>query len=84
MSILEIYQKDKKLWDDFLSKDKNGSFLQSFAWGELEKAEGKKIWRLGIFDHQQKIIGAVLLVKNYCYWLNTMSFSSWMDASPEY
>lgn len=60
VSIKEI--KEKKVWEEFVLTDKNGSFLQSWNWGEFQKAMGEKIFRLGIFD-QKKLVGVCLLIK---------------------
>lgn len=48
MKIEEITNKTQ--WEDFLSKNKEISFLQSWNWGEFNTVTGEKIWRLGIFD----------------------------------
>lgn len=66
MIIFEPNDSYQKAWDEFVSQSKNGSFLQSWAWGELEKKEGKKIWRFVVFRDKDKkeIGGAMLLVKN--------------------
>lgn len=66
MLIFEPQPKHQKIWDEFVSQSENGSFLQSWSWGELEKKEGKKIWRFAVYSDKtkQKIQAAVLLVKN--------------------
>jgi peptidoglycan pentaglycine glycine transferase (the first glycine) len=43
---------DKKIWEDFFEKCKGKTFLQSWNWGEFQKLQGNKIWRLGIFDNE--------------------------------
>jgi hypothetical protein len=42
--------KDKKIWEEFLEKCEEKTFLQSFNWGEFQKMMGNKIWRLGIIQ----------------------------------
>ena len=66
MHIFEAKEEHQKIWDEFVSQSKNGSFLQSWNWGELEKKEGKKIWRFAVFQDKdkQKIKAAALLIKN--------------------
>lgn len=60
MKIKEII--DKKIWEQFVLSDKNGSFLQSWNWGEFQKIMGNKIWRLGVYDNQ-RLLSVVLVVK---------------------
>jgi len=60
MKIKEII--DKKIWEQFVLSDKNGSFLQSWNWGEFQRAMGEKVFRLGIFD-QGKLRGTCLVIK---------------------
>jgi len=38
---------DKEKWNNFI-KENNGSFLQSFQWGEFQKSLGRKIFRIEI------------------------------------
>jgi len=38
------------------------TFLQSWNWGEFQKASGEKIWRLGSYN-QEQLIGIFLVVK---------------------
>ncbi len=54
--------KDKELWERFVLNFPSASFLQSWNWGEVHSALGKKIFRLGFFE-KQKLTGACLLVK---------------------
>ena len=70
MEILTI--KDKKNWDDFLLKN-NGSFLQSFDWGEFQVKNKKKVTRFAMQDRgrilaQIQIINEIFyLSKGYLY-----------------
>jgi len=67
MEVREI--KDKKIWEDFLEKCKEKTFLQSFNWGEFNKMMGNKIWRLGFYEIPKSkpqipnLIGVSLVVK---------------------
>jgi len=47
MEIKEI--KNKEIWEGFLLKCEEKTFLDSWNWGEFNKMMGNKIWRLGIF-----------------------------------
>lgn len=55
--LIEITDKDK--WNDIVQKEapESGAFLHSWSWGELQKASGKEIYRVG--DDQ----GVALLIK---------------------
>jgi lipid II:glycine glycyltransferase (peptidoglycan interpeptide bridge formation enzyme) len=46
---------DKKTWEDFSLNSHPNSFLQSWNWGELNKALGRKIWRLGVFKNNELV-----------------------------
>ena len=55
--------KDKNIWESFLLKCGKKTFLQSWNWGEFQKKEGNKIWRLGIFENNKEFVSATLVVK---------------------
>lgn len=60
-----ILKKEK--WNNFIIKNQ-GSFLQSWEWGEFQKAIGRKIWR--IEDNKTKVLvikHGLPLKKNYLY-----------------
>ncbi|MBI2449989.1 MAG: peptidoglycan bridge formation glycyltransferase FemA/FemB family protein [Candidatus Nealsonbacteria bacterium] len=54
---------DKKIWEDFLLGCKERTFLQSWNWGELQKAMGHKIWRLEVCENNGCPISIILAVK---------------------
>lgn len=60
IKIAEI--KDKKTWENFVLSRPNNSFFQSWAWGEVQKALGNKVWRLGVFD-SNNLMGVCQVVK---------------------
>lgn len=60
MEIREI--NNKKIWEDFWRGQQEKSFLQSWNWGEFQKLQGHKIWRLGTFNNG-KLISVVLASK---------------------
>ncbi|MBL7142404.1 MAG: peptidoglycan bridge formation glycyltransferase FemA/FemB family protein [Candidatus Pacebacteria bacterium] len=60
MEIKEI--QDKKIWEDFLLSFTDKTFLQSWNWGDFNKAMGNKIWRLGIYDWNE-LVGTALVSK---------------------
>ncbi|MCX6759249.1 MAG: peptidoglycan bridge formation glycyltransferase FemA/FemB family protein [Candidatus Nealsonbacteria bacterium] len=54
--------KDKKIWEDFLLKCKEKTFLQSWNWGEFQEKMENKIWRLGIYDNGE-LVSLILVSK---------------------
>ena len=63
MVIVEFNKKEqKKEWNDFIVAQ-GGSFLQSWEWGEVMEADGRKIWRLAVQEDGGKILMAALAVK---------------------
>ena len=63
MRIIEFTnEKQKKEWNDFVIGH-DGSFLQSWEWGEVMEADGRKIWRLAVQEGGGKILMAALAVK---------------------
>jgi len=62
MIVKEI--KDKKIWQDFLCLVKEKTFLQSWNWGEFQKNVGNKIWRLGIYDEGDLVLGSLVVLIN--------------------
>lgn len=60
LEVKEINNKDA--WENFLKECQEKTFLQSWNWGEFQKARGEKIMRLGVFS-QDRILGVVLVVK---------------------
>ncbi len=58
---------DKEQWNQFIIKN-NGSFLQSWQWGEYQEAIGHKIWRIHTDDFKALLIKHNLpYAKNYLY-----------------
>ena len=60
MEVKEI--NNKEIWENFLSECKEKTFLNSWNWGEFQRKEGNKIWRLGAYDNEQ-IVGGTLIIK---------------------
>jgi len=52
----------KEVWERFLLSQNPKSFLQSWNWGEVNLAEGSKIFRLGFFKNS-KLVGVCLLIE---------------------
>ena len=61
MTIKEI--QNKKEWEGFLESIQEKTFLQSWNWGEFQKENKKKFWRLGLYeDGHLRAVG--LVIKN--------------------
>ncbi|OGZ24512.1 MAG: hypothetical protein A2896_02015 [Candidatus Nealsonbacteria bacterium RIFCSPLOWO2_01_FULL_43_32] len=56
---------DRKIWEDFLLRCEEKTFLQAWNWGEFQQRMGNKIWRLGTYEdvHPAGVHGVVLAVK---------------------
>lgn len=52
--------KEKSIWEDFLLRRQEKTFLQSWNWGEFQKMMGNKIWRFGVYN--DKGLSSVALV----------------------
>jgi len=61
MTIIEI--KEKSVWEDFLLKYEEKTFLQSWNWGEFQERMGNKIWRFGLYNIEGYPISFILAVK---------------------
>ncbi|MFH1611794.1 MAG: peptidoglycan bridge formation glycyltransferase FemA/FemB family protein [bacterium] len=62
-----MINENKTKWNEFVVKN-NGSFLQSYEWGEFQKSLGRKIWRIEIDGLKALIIRHNLpLGRNYLY-----------------
>jgi len=60
---MEVKQiENKTVWEGFLSKQKEKTFLQSWNWGEFQEKMGNKIWRLGVVENDS-LVGLALVVR---------------------
>lgn len=50
--IIDVSETSKSLWEEFNKKSPYSSFLQSFAWGNLQKDQGKEVLRLAVEEPQ--------------------------------
>ncbi len=58
---------NRERWNQFIIKN-NGSFLQSWSWGQYQEAIGHKIWRIQADDFNVLLIKHDLpFAKNYLY-----------------
>ena len=63
MQIIFIKENQKNKWDEFIASNPNGSFLQSWAWGDFQEEFGRKIWRLAMMENNE-IVSAALIIKH--------------------
>jgi peptidoglycan pentaglycine glycine transferase (the first glycine) len=60
LKIKEI--NNKEIWENFLFKCKEKTFLDSWSWGEFQKKGESNIWRFGVFKNNE-IIACALVVE---------------------
>lgn len=68
LELSEIHEK--KLWEDFVQIHPQGSFLQSWNWGELHKNLGNEVIRLGVLNQGKLTSGVEIFVR----WAKRGSF----------
>jgi len=62
MNIKEITNKAQ--WENFVSQNREATFLHSWNWGEFNKNMGEKIWRIGVFNENElKAVTLIIKVK---------------------
>ncbi len=61
MKIVNFTSKDKPKLNDFIKSCNAGSILQSWQWGEVEGACGRKVFRIGVVDADQLILVATII-----------------------
>lgn len=59
MIISEI--KEKNIWENFLLRCEEKTFLSSWNWGKFNEKMGSKIWRLGVFENNELISNALVV-----------------------
>lgn len=59
MLIKEI--TEKQIWERFLLSCEEKTFLNSWNWGEFQKAMNNKIWRFGFYE--EELVSVALIVK---------------------
>jgi lipid II:glycine glycyltransferase (peptidoglycan interpeptide bridge formation enzyme) len=55
-------ESDKERWDDFVMNVSDGSFLQSWFWGQLQKEQNNSFWRI-IFEKDNEIQAVTMVIK---------------------
>lgn len=62
MNVRLATSEDNGAWDNFIFSSPHGSFLQSWAWGEMQRGLGVPFWRL-IAEDENKISAVALVLK---------------------
>lgn len=62
MRVHHADSRDKALWDGFVSRHPCGHFMQSYAWGELRKAQGWAVTRLMVLEGEAPL--AAMMVQS--------------------
>jgi len=57
------FSTQKNSWNDFLIVN-DGSFLQSFEWGEFQEKLGRKVWRLAVEENSRVLLQALIIKKS--------------------
>lgn len=59
---IKTFDGDQNQWDQFLVEN-DGSFLQSFEWGEFQKSFGKKVWRFEVNSLEEETLSQIQIIK---------------------
>lgn len=52
---------DQKKWNDFVAGQIHAQFLQSWEWGEFQRAYGRRVWRVAGFAGGRQVTAAQLV-----------------------
>jgi lipid II:glycine glycyltransferase (peptidoglycan interpeptide bridge formation enzyme) len=52
---------NKSIWEGFIKSCDEYTFFHSWSWGEFNRLEGHRVWRLGIYDGDE-LVGAALVL----------------------
>lgn len=70
LSVKEI--TDKNIWEEFLKKCMEKTFLNSWNWGNFQQSLGEKVWRFAVYENNALI--AVAQVIKVCSRRGTFLF----------
>jgi peptidoglycan pentaglycine glycine transferase (the first glycine) len=69
------YFPDAAAWDAFVGRHRRAHVLQLSAWGELKRAYGWQVERIGLCDSANQLVaGAQILIKRLPFRLGTMGY----------
>lgn len=63
MQLVEVKESEKDLYNQFAVNSVTGSFLQSWEWGEWQKALGREVLRYWILEDVEGKAGTMQLIK---------------------
>lgn len=64
---------DARQWDGFVGAQPESQFLQSWAWGDFQAAVGRRVFRLGVLDHDRLIGAAQGILQDHGYGIRSFS-----------
>jgi len=78
MLITEATTTDRIIWDNFVASQTDGSFLQSWIWGDFQKAAGFQISRLKITKKSSgDLLAVCLLLERKLPFRKTYWYAPW-------
>lgn len=82
MHVAEASDNQRDAWDAFVQQSPTGSFLQSWSWGEFQRAAGFPVMRLLVRDaqpetHNAELVAACLLAQRPLPFKNTFWYAPW-------
>lgn len=63
IEVKEIFENNKKEWNDFVNNSRWGDILQFWEWGDTKRIENWKAVRLAVFKNNKVILQAQCLIK---------------------
>ena len=57
-------EQDQSQWNQFISENEGGSFMQSWEWGTFISTQKEKIWRLVVEDNNNNWLAVMFLFKS--------------------
>lgn len=64
---------DRIIWDAFLSGQQESQFLQSWNWGEFQRAAGARIFRFGIFEQSTLIAAVQAFLRRHGFGISSLT-----------
>lgn len=63
MQLVELSEKDRNAYNQFVASSPSGSFLQSWEWGEWQAALGRQIFRYWMLDDIGQQVASIQLIR---------------------
>lgn len=55
--------ESRAVWDQFIADARPNTFLHSWEWGEFNIMMGDRVWRLGIYNDDNRLAGIALIIR---------------------